>query len=330
MGGAMNTSTSFRVCAAVVAATLLLASCSSKGDITGQADALKSVVLILDPSKGDYWKTIRMGAEAAAKEFNVNMSIASPEGADDITGHIELVNQAIKNGADGMVLAANDFKAFTGVTEQAASKDIPVITIDTEADSPKVKSYIGINNYEAGQKAGKKLIELVGERSRILVMSFEKEAKSPNQRELGLYEELAKYPQVEIAGKEYCYSDPKLCGELTEKLLLADQRIDGLVALNTISSIGAAAAIQKLGLTGKVKVITFDTTLENIGFLQDGVIQATIIQNPFIMGYLGVKYIVEAINGKKIPDFVDTGTKVIDQENMFWLDNQKLLFPFVQ
>jgi ribose transport system substrate-binding protein len=331
MGGAMRTLTGDRwICAVIAAAVLLLTSCSAKGDLTDQTDPQKNIALILKASNGDYWKTVRMGAEAAAKEFNVNLSIASPDREEDVKGQIELVNQAIKDGADGLVLAANDFKSLAEVTDRAADRDIPVITIDSEVDSAKVRSYIGINNYEAGQKAGQKLVELVGDKGRIAVMSFGKGAKNPDQREQGLLDELSKHPQIQVAGKEYCYSDPKLCGELTEKLLANDNRIDGLAALNAISSMGAATAIQKLGLTGKVKVITFDNTPEDIGFLQDGVIQATIIQNPFSMGYLGVKYAVEAMDDKKTPEFVDTGTKVIDQENMFWLDNQKLLFPFVQ
>ncbi|NHN29133.1 substrate-binding domain-containing protein [Paenibacillus agricola] len=318
--------------ATMVMATLLLSACSAKGDMTNPAESLKSVALIFQSSQGDYWKTVRMGAEAAAKEFNLQISITSPERGEDINGQLELVHQAIKDGADGLVLAANDFdfEGFTEIAELAASKHISVITIDSEADSPQAKGYIGINNYEAGQKAAKKLMELVGERGRIAVMSFDKGTKNTRQREAGLLEELAKYPQVQLADKEYCDTDSVHCEGLAEKLLGMDQPIDGLVALNAISSIGAASTIHRMGLAGKVKVVTFDNTPENIGFLQDGVIQATIIQNPFIMGYLGVKHVAQAIDGHKIPEFIDTGTKVIDQENMFWLDNQKLLFPFVQ
>lgn len=64
--------------------------------------------------------------------------------------------------------------------------------------------------------------------------------------------------------------------------------------------------------------------------LQDGTVQATVIQNPFSNGYLAVKYAVEALEGATIPERVDTGTKLIDLENMLWPENQKLLFPFVR
>ncbi|MED4605491.1 substrate-binding domain-containing protein, partial [Paenibacillus validus] len=114
-------------------------------------------------------------------------------------------------------------------------------------------------------------------------------------------------------------------------LVQSAEPVDGIVALHAVSSIGVAEEIERLGLQGKVKVVTFDSTLEDIEYLQEGVIQATIIQNPFSMGYLGVKYAVDLLGGsKKVPARYDTGTTVIDQNNMFWSDNQKLLFPFVK
>lgn len=64
--------------------------------------------------------------------------------------------------------------------------------------------------------------------------------------------------------------------------------------------------------------------------IQEGIVQATVIQNPFSNGYLAVKNAVEILQGIKVPERVDTGTKLIDLDNMLWPENQKLLFPFVR
>ena len=53
-----------------------------------------------------------------------------------------------------------------------------------------------------------------------------------------------------------------------------------------------------------------------------------VVQNPFNMGYLGVKYALDVLNGDKVPKSVDTGSTVIDRENMYLPENQKLVFPF--
>jgi ribose transport system substrate-binding protein len=314
----------------VLVATFSLQSGNKKEEVKPLSETKKKVALILKMQQGDYGDIIKMGAEAAAKEFNVALSVSAPVDEGNITSQVDLINKSIREGTDAIVLAANDYKAVADAVNRAVSQGIAVIAIDSEIDSSKVRSFIGINNYEAGRKAGKKLAELTGEQGRIAVMSFVKSAPNAEQREQGLLEELRKYPKLQIVDQAYCNSDLKLCGELTEKVIKERGPVDGIVALNDVSSLGVSNNLVNMGLDGKVKLVAFDSTSEELGLLQDGVIHATIIQNPFSMGYLGVKYALEATLGRTIPERVDTETKVIDLENMFWSDNQKLLFPFVK
>lgn len=307
----------------------VLSSCSRAAE-TGAPEQTKNVTLIMKKKSGDYWNTVRMGAEAAAKEFSVNLKVLGPDYEGDVTGQIALIDQAVKDGMDALVLAANDYNALGETVDRAAATRIPVISIDSEVNSSKVRSFIGIKNFDAGQQAGKKLIQLTGERARIAVISFGQGGRNALQREQGLLAAVANYPEIRVNKTEDCSMDVKRCDEMTVSLLSEPNFIDGIVALDAAASVRVAAETDKMGLAGKVKIVTFDNTPEDIEYLQEGVIQATIIQNPFSMGYLGVKYAVDAMEGKKIAEFKDTGTKVIDQENMFWSDNQKLLFPFVK
>jgi len=103
--------------------------------------------------------------------------------------------------------------------------------------------------------------------------------------------------------------------------------IDAIAALNADSTVGVARAIEKRGLAGKIRIVGFDSTPDEIEFLERDVIDALIIQNPFSMGYLGVKYAVDTMNGKPVPKIVDTGSRVINKDNMYLPENQKLLFP---
>ncbi|WP_282937417.1 substrate-binding domain-containing protein [Paenibacillus sp. RC67] len=307
----------------------VLSSCSRTAE-TGTPEQTKNVTLIMKKKSGDYWNTVRMGAEAAAKEFSVNLRVAGTDYEGDVNGQIELIDQAVKDGMDALVLAANDYNALGEAVDRVAVARIPVISIDSEVNSSKVRSFIGINNYDAGQQAGQKLIQLTGESGRIAVISFGQGGRNAVQREQGLLAAVAKYPDIKVNKTEDCSMEVKRCDEMTARLLSEPNSIDGIVALDTAASVRVAAETDTMGLAGKVKIVTFDNTPEDIEYLQEGVIQATIIQNPFSMGYLGVKYAVDVMEGKKITEFKDTGTKVIDQENMFWSDNQKLLFPFVK
>lgn len=313
---------------ALLLAAFAVSSCS-KIDLNRHPPK-KTIAFVAKTKQSDYWKTVQSGAEAAAKEFDVDLSFLAPADEEDTNGQLELVNQALKNGAGALVLGLNDYRPLAPTIERAGRTNIPVIAVDMEADLPYVKSYIGADNYNAGKKAAEKLVELSGENSRVAVITYVRGIDNTDMREKGLLDELAKHPQLRIVAKEFSLSDRKLAADSARVIMRDHPDVNVIVALNAVASVGVADEIVQLGLGGKVKIITFDSTPELLEWMQENIIQATIIQNPFSMGYLGVKYALDALNGKKIPERVDTGTKAIDPNNMFWSDNQKLLFPFVK
>lgn len=297
-------------------------------------DRKKNIAFITRMNYGYHWANVKLGADAAAREFDVNIDYAAPNDEEDIEGQIRLVNEALDrdNGkkVDALILAASDYKALVGVTEKAYDRGIPVIIIDSEVDTDKIHSYIATDNFEAGQKAGETLVNIAGTNCKVAIISFVKGTRNAEQREEGLMSIINKYPNIKIISREYCLSDVKLAYNLTKKIISNYDDIDAIVALNEIASEGVAQAVNEMNLSGKVKIVAFDSTLQEINFLEKGVIQATVIQNPFSMGYLGVKYAVEAMKGKQIEKRIYTDSKVIDKNNMYFPDNQKLLFPFTK
>ncbi|MDA5109296.1 substrate-binding domain-containing protein [Brevibacillus thermoruber] len=309
---------------------LLLAAAAVLGACAGPADdhvKQKNVALIVRMKHGDYWRTVKLGAEMAAREFGVNINFYAPDYEEDVKGQLALVRQAFADGTDAVVIAPDGQQVLDEAAARAKEQRIPVLTIDSELTGPGVASCIGTDHYDSGKKAGEKLIELVGPYGRIAVLGAG--GGNGGQREKGLLDAIARYPGVTIAAREYAVSDQNQASELAAGIIAA-QPIDGIAALNAVSALGAAHEIEKRGLAGKVKVVAIDSPPDVLAYIQEGVIQATIMQKPFSMGYLGVKHAVEAINGLPVPARVDTGTKIIDMDNMFWSENQKLLFPFVK
>ncbi|NEZ41947.1 substrate-binding domain-containing protein [Paenibacillus alvei] len=313
---------------AILSLSFSLSSCSIQ---TGVMSENRFVIdLIVKMNQGDYWNTLRSGAEAAAKEFNVKLQFLAPNYEDDISGQIELVNQSIQNRPDAVILAASDYMGLAQVTDRIAYHNIPIISIDSEVGSARVKTYVGTNNYEAGQLAAKRMIELIHKSGQIAVMNFVQAAKNASQREEGFQDYVARFPNVRVVDIQYSQSNQRNAEEITRNWLAQYPSLDGIVALNAESSIGVGREIQRSGKGGKVKVIAFDSPPETMGLLQDGVVQALVLQNPFNNGYLAVKYAVDIIEGRNVPERMDTGIKLIDLDNMLWPENQKLLIPFVK
>ncbi|MHA0855350.1 substrate-binding domain-containing protein [Paenibacillus sp. CMAA1364] len=309
---------------------LLLVSCSDTSSQLHKTDKSYKVSMIVKMDSGAFWNTVKMGAEIAAKEYNVELTFLGPDSEDDIEEQIRLVNGAILKKTDAIILSAGDYMKLAQVTDRAGFHKIPVLSMDTEVASARVKTYIGTNNYEAGQKAAERLIELMHGEGQIGLVSFVKGARNADERASGMLDYIARFPKVEVVDTVYCGSNVQLAANLTNEMIRKYPHIKGIIALNEIAGIGVSQEVSRLGLGGKVKIVTFDSPPEVMEMLQEGIVQGTVIQNPYSNGYLAVKHAVEVLEGIHVPERVDTGSKLIDLDNMLWPENQKQLFPFVR
>lgn len=308
---------------------IALSACSGPGD-SPDGDGAVVIDMIVKMNRGDYWSTIQMGAEVAAKEYNVTLNVLAPDNENDYKEQIQLMEESITRRPDAIILAASDYEALGQVTDRTSYYDIPVISMDSEVASTKVKTYVGTNNYEAGQKAAERLMNLTGGQGDIGIVNFVKGARNADQREEGFMDYAARFPGVRIVDVQYCGSDEALAYRLTREMLLQFPDLTGLVSLSAESSIGAGRAVEEMGLGSKIKMIAFDNPPEMLELLQEETVQAMIVQNPFNNGYMAVAAAVKAARGEHLEDKIPTDTKVIDLENMLWPEHQKLLFPFVK
>ncbi len=302
--------------------------CAKNGNLDKAEN--QKIALIVRTIYGHYWGTVKLGADTAAREFNVIVDFNGPGNEQDVEGQIKLVEQALSENVDALILAASDYEGLVEVTEKALGKRIPVIIVDSEVATGEIDSYIATDNIDAGKKAGKAVIEVAGERCNVAIINFVKGSRNAEQREEGLLETLSAYPEIQVIAKEYCSSDKNLAFGLANEILTENHDNLVFVTFNDVASEGVADAVAQRNLAGQVKIIAFDNTPREIDYLEKGVIQALIIQNPFSMGYLSVKYAVEALNGNSVPEYYNTGSYLITSENMYMPEYQKILFPIVK
>ena len=307
---------------------IIVTSCSYKQKINASSE-VKQVALIVKSREDYYWDTVKMGADIAAKEFGVEINYMAPIDESDIDAQIKMVSEAVNKGVDAIILAPSDSKALVDIANKARNHKIPVIIIDSNLETDSINSFIATDNFDAGKKAGEELINLVGEKANVALMGYVKGNHTGDQRENGFLDTLSKYPNIKVVAKKYCSEDSSLATTLTKNVLSEYPNLDAIVALNSVSTTGAADAIYEMNLMNSIKIVGFDSTPKEIQYIEKNVIQATIIQNPFNMGYLSVKNASSSINSEKIEEYIDTGSKVINKENMFLPENEKFIFPFV-
>ncbi|MCU6793591.1 substrate-binding domain-containing protein [Paenibacillus sp. WQ 127069] len=281
----------------------------------------------IDP-KIEFWNTVGAGIEAARKEFDVQVEVQGPDNEFDVEGQIYKLKEALKSKPDAVVLVASDYEALVPWAEKIRKQGIPLIMMDSGINSTAANSFIATDNIAAGRKMGEVLSKLVDPSKQIAIVSHVQGTSTAIQREQGARSGLSEALQKSVVGTYFSNGSEDRAYEITKELLIARDDIGGIAGLNEITTVGAARAIKELGLKEQVKLVGFDSSTNEIKWIEEGVIQAVVIQKPFNMGYLGVKTAYEALQGKKVAPIIDTGSEVINKQNIYTIENQKLLFPF--
>ena len=289
------------------------------------------IAVIPKGTENSYWKMLDAGAEAAGKEENVKIIWQGPNKENSFADQIDVVQTQINNHVSGIVLAATEQESLAPPVKNATDKGIPVVMVDSGLAKDKDTSvcYIATDNVEGGRKAADALALAMGDKGKVAVLSFVKGSQSSDDRERGFLEQIKKHPGITVVDPIYYdNSNPTDALNQSQNILTAHPDIAGIFATNEPGGIGAGNYLQQRKLAGKIKLVAYDSSDEEVKFLQDGTAQALIVQDPYQMGYKGVKTVVKAIKKQPLESkFIDSGVNVITKDNMNTPAMQKLLKP---
>lgn len=209
------------------------------------------VMVIPKGTTHEFWQTIHAGARQAAEEMDAELIWKGPQKEDDRQQQIELVQNAVALGVDGIVLAPLDAKALVGPVEQAIGKGIPVVIIDSALASDKPVSYVATDNYNGGVLAARRLGELMGGKGRAILLRYAVGSASTEEREKGFTETMAKeYPEIVFVSSDQYAGATAATAQATAQSLVTRYRgqFDGIFAPNESSTFGTLRALEGAGL----------------------------------------------------------------------------------
>jgi ribose transport system substrate-binding protein len=284
-----------------------------------------TIAVIPKGTSHEFWKSIHAGAVKAAREFEaegreINLIWKGPLREDDREQQIQVVENFIGRRIDGMVLAPLDSQALAGPVETAHSAKIPVVIIDSGLNTDKIVSYIATDNYKGGQLAADRLAELLGDEGKALMLRLQVGSASTEEREAGFLNQIrGRHPGIEIVSSDqHAGATRDTAFRASQNLLNRFGRdLDGIFTPNESSTVGMLLAMRDAGLgSSEIKFVGFDTGEQSVTALKNGDLQGLIVQNPFMMGYLGVKTVVNHIDGEKVDPWVDTGVVTVTPDNL--------------
>lgn len=306
-------------------ACFLLAACGRAPDSAQPAPGKIALAAIPKATTHSYWKAAEAGARRAAAEFGVELVWQGPLDDSKVADQIGIFNNLAASGLQGILLAPCDDKALAPHVRNAARRGLPVSIFDSPLEAKQGTDYINFvatDNKVAGATAARKLAELIGtapaHEGRVLMIRFTEGSASTRLREDGFTAELSKAPGLQLAAEQF--TDGSMAGaqRVAETLLgnyVKNNRLElaGVFASNQPTAEGthnALRALREKGVEVNAKVVGFDDSALLLQGLQTGVIDALVIQDPERMGYLGVKSLVDHLQGRPVEAYVDTGVTV--------------------
>lgn len=293
------------------------------------ADGPLTIIMVPKQSPGDYWETLRQGAQCAASKLTgVTVTWSGTAAETDVVGQIALLQKFIAQRPDGIIYAATDAKQLANESDQAMRSHIPVINIDSGTNpQPETIPLFATDNTMSARKAADIMAQRLHNQGNIGVIDFQPGSVTNDQRVQGFTQELAKYANMHIVAEESSNSDVTTAEHVTQALLALHPELTGIFAANMQSAVGAAQAVSAAGLAGKVQIVGWDSSPQEIQALQAGVITELVVQNPFRMGYDSVMALVKQLRQNVATTNEDTGVTFISKDTLITGAVQALLNP---
>src|SRR5262245_57526963 len=316
----------------VMFAAVLVVGCNRGGS---NSNRKLTIAVVPKGTSHEFWKSIHAGAVKAAQELSaqgtqIEIIWKGPLREDDREQQIQVVEGFTSQGVNGIVLAPLDNRALARPVEEARNAGVPTVIIDSALESNSIVSFVATDNRKGGMLGADRLGELLGGKGKVILLRYAEGSASTEEREAGFLQEMKqKYPGIElISTDQYAGATRETAKRASENLLNRfGDNVQGIFCPNESTTAGMLSALQDSGKAAKVMFVGFDTSQIFIDAMRAKQLHGIVVQNPFNMGYLGVRTMVEQLLGKPVEKRIDTGVTMITPENLDAAETQALLHP---
>lgn len=293
----------------------------------GKQSSQRRIAVIPKGTTHIFWESVRKGAEKAGTEAGVKILWNGPKRETDREEQITIIEDFIVQKVAGVVLAPLDSKALVPKVDELYDKNIPCVIIDSGIDTDKYVCFAATDNYIGGLIAARRMGKILNGKGKIVVLKYVPGSASTTNRENGFVDTIKKeFPDIDIVDTQYGKDTVETALQVTEDMLTKNAELDGLFACNASTSVGALQGLRSQGRAGKIKMIGFDTEKALIDGLKEGAIDSLVAQNPYKMGYEGVKAVLAVLDNTELPTRrIDTGVNLVTKDNMATPEIQALL-----
>lgn len=293
-------------------------------DAAAPAAGAIEIPVIIKATDSDFWQYVWVGAKNYALENpdKASVTLYGPKSEADIDEQISILEDVIAKNPQCILIASTSSDAPVAAMERAKEAGIKIVTIDNKVNTEAVETLLATDNVKGGALAADKMLEGwqakgIEPKGKVAVISAMAGVQVLVNRDEGFINRMKEIaPDVEILETRYVDNDIVKALGVAKDLMAANADLIGIFADNNHTGDGTARAIIEDQAQDSLVAVAFDSDPEEIKAVQDGVLFALILQDPYGMGYNGVDSCLQAIAGTDLEDYVDTGATAVTAENV--------------
>lgn len=271
-----------------------------------QDDNIK-IGLSVSTLNNPFFVSLKEGAEQAAKKAGTELIVADAQ--DDNAKQLNDVEDLIQKNVDILLINPSDSKAIATAVESANQSNIPVITVDREAEGGEVVAHIASDNVEGGKMAGDFILEQVKGKGNIVELEGIPGTSAARDRGKGFHQAVDGKDGVEVVASQPANFNRAKGLTVMENILQSKDDIEAVFAHNDEMAMGAVQAIRST--KRDILVVGFDATDDAVKAVKKGEMGATIAQKPSEIGKTAVEVAVKVAKGKKVKKFYPVELELI-------------------
>lgn len=292
-----------------------LALSSSSGSAQGKT---YKIALVMKALSNPFFHTMQVGAEEEAKKLGVQLLVQGTNKETDVTQQVNIVQNFITQKVDAIVIAPASSSGLVPILLQAQQRGIYVVNIDNPLDEATVKQiglkcpFVGSDNALGASLAAHDLVAAMGGVGDVAILEGIPGVINAELRKQGARRILDAEPKIKVVASQTAEWETETAYRIFTNVLTANPNIKGLFAANDNMALGALRAIEAAGKGGQIAITSYDNLTAAQEAIREGKIISTIEQHPELMGAYGVRAAKDHLDGKEVPDKIDTPLDVID------------------
>jgi len=247
---------------------------------------------------------------------NLDVDIVVMDGQNDSSKQIDQVQDFITSGVDAILLAPASIDGAKGAYKLAKEAGVPVFTFDCGAPGDFI-AHVGTDNYKGGILAAKYIAEeiLKNQSGKIAFVGY-KEIEPCVYREEGFFDTIKKYPNIEVIDIQNCSGSVEKAISITQNMLLKHEDLEAIFYIGDPFAIAGYQVVKSE--KRDVKIVGFDASPDVVAEIKkdNGILVATVAQDAKGIASTIVKYAVDHLNGKEVPQTTLIEGYIVDLKNV--------------